>query len=433
MALHENDNIKDLFGAKLKNFEADVPETIWPGIEQSLLELKDRENHSSKFTMRKILSLVAIFLGLFIIGGLVLLNNSSDYKNYKLNGLLNYKLLTPDKSINKISDDQLAQNRQIDTHVSLISYNGKSDTLKSAKFLNVSKIAKLPILYCEVKENKTDRTIVKTNIDQRQRYSNKSISPVILPVRTDADSKERFSLGIRGGSGLLAANDDKKGGLMPFTLKSHPEMATEQSFKDKVIDLKHDQPVSFGLMVSKQITPNLSIETGVTYTYLSSKFKTLNSKAIDEKISFHYLGVPFYLNYTFARWDKADFYVSAGAQIEKDIQGRYNSTLINEQGIASFPNGILQKKMTSGNGYTFTNSFESPNFSKSFVKKNIHQSHVQFSAHLSAGASYPVYRQIYVYGNIGGAYYIDANNIYPTIYSDKKLQLDLNLGLKLKL
>ena len=59
---------------------------------------------------------------------------------------------------------------------------------------------------------------------------------------------------------------------------------------DEIVDIKHHQPVSFGLSVRKGLAKGFSVETGVTYTLLSSDVQTVVSDArIDQKL--HYIGI----------------------------------------------------------------------------------------------------------------------------------------------
>lgn len=57
---------------------------------------------------------------------------------------------------------------------------------------------------------------------------------------------------------------------------------------DEIVDIKHHQPVSFGLSVRKGLAKGFSVETGVTYTLLSSDVQTVVSDArIDQKLALY--------------------------------------------------------------------------------------------------------------------------------------------------
>ena len=60
----------------------------------------------------------------------------------------------------------------------------------------------------------------------------------------------------------------------------------------------------------------------------------------------------------------------------------------------------------------------------------ISQKNPQFSLSGGVGMTYPLYNNAKLFGKIGGRYYINANNEYKTYYSDEKLGLDIQLGIK---
>lgn len=435
MALNDKDKIKDLFGSKLKDFDAGIPDSVWAGIEQALPKQSPLVvNKPTRVVLRRILSVAAGLVGLLIISGVLLFISAPDKTGNKMNLAFDNRLQKNKQYLGYVPTfDNLCQSSP-SQGMSGLSYSVNNESLPTEIAINLSgpvllNINSPDILFCNTAYNKKTIAInLKPDSPQKTfRASNlPSASPVVLPSQSRSKINDNIALGLRSGGGLLSANNDRQEGIMSFTAKSHPEMSGEPSFRNQIIDLEHNQPVSFGITVSKQITSRLSFETGITYTYLSSKFKTINGDAIDEKISFHYMGVPLYANYTVASLGKADFYVSGGARIEKDIQGRYNGTLKNNEKLYVPGIGdVISSKSLSSPSDNIT-------YQSSRVKKNIHQDNIQLSAHLSVGATFPIYHSLYVYGNIGGAYYFDADNEYPTIYSDKKTQLDLNLGLKLK-
>ena len=68
---------------------------------------------------------------------------------------------------------------------------------------------------------------------------------------------------------------------------------------------------------------------------------------------------------------------------------------------------------------------------REMITKKISQKNPQFSVNAGFGASYPLYKGMSLYGRFGGTYYFDAKNYeHKTIYSDKKIMLDLNVGVR---
>ncbi len=178
---------------------------------------------------------------------------------------------------------------------------------------------------------------------------------------------------------------------------------------DNQSEMEHSQPVSFGVTVSKSIVNNLYVETGIVYSYLYSKTKNSSTSSQEyESQRLHYLGVPLNLNYNIISYKQLNVYSSVGGMIEKDI---YGSLRNNKEGIPVLNINDGEK-------------------SESYKDKTISQRNPQLSVNVGLGLSYPVFKDLKLYGKIGGAYYFDANNRHKTIYSDRKIVMDLSLGLR---
>lgn len=89
----------------------------------------------------------------------------------------------------------------------------------------------------------------------------------------------------------------------------------------QIKNIKHKQPVSFGVSVRKALPKNFSVETGLTYTMLASEitYEGETGKA-DQKL--HYIGIPIRANWNFVNNKYFTLYVSAGGTIEKCIYGK---------------------------------------------------------------------------------------------------------------
>lgn len=88
----------------------------------------------------------------------------------------------------------------------------------------------------------------------------------------------------------------------------------------KITDISHHQPVSFGLSVRKDLKKGFSIETGLTYTLLSSDVKIGGSdRSEDQKL--HYVGIPVRANWNFVNKKMVTLYVAAGGAVEKCVYG----------------------------------------------------------------------------------------------------------------
>lgn len=89
---------------------------------------------------------------------------------------------------------------------------------------------------------------------------------------------------------------------------------------NEITDIKHHQPVSFGLSVRKELPKGFSVETGLTYTLLSSDVKLSGSSEMkDQKL--HYIGIPLRANWNFVDTKLFTVYLAAGGAVEKCVYG----------------------------------------------------------------------------------------------------------------
>ncbi len=238
----------------------------------------------------------------------------------------------------------------------------------------------------------------------------------LLAENTSRQNGDNIILSLGGKGGLTSFHQTVN---TPMTLRS-ASISNEAKLLDEsekmmlntsksienIAEMEHDQPVSFGVTVSKAIIDDLYIETGLIYSYLHSRNK--NTSAISQNHqtqSLHYLGIPLNLNYNLFSLRDLNVFASVGGMIEKDVYGKFR-----EEGEAE--------------------SIDVTKKSEVLVNEKISQRDPQLSINAGLGLSYPIYRDLKLYGKIGGAYYFDANNEFKTIYSDRKIVMDLSLGIR---
>lgn len=157
---------------------------------------------------------------------------------------------------------------------------------------------------------------------------------------------------------------------------------------------EHSLPLSFGLSVRKRLNDRFGIETGLTYTYLSSRFSSGN--AIEAKQELHYLGIP--LNAVVYLWNSSNWniYMSAGGMGEKGLRRNYTYSGINANGS---------------------------------VKEGI--SGMQWSLNASVGISYRVYKDWGIYFEPKYSYFFD-NDQPASIRTDKNNFFGFNAGFRIE-
>ena len=159
---------------------------------------------------------------------------------------------------------------------------------------------------------------------------------------------------------------------------------------------KHHAPVSVGLQVAFGIAPRLSLSTGLVYTRTSSDFYPY-APSSNYKVHqvLHYVGIPVGLNYEF--WQSGGFhaYVMAGAEADYNVK---NDT--EEEGVK---------------------------------KENAKRDRVQFSGKASLGAQYDITPKVGLYIEPGAKYYFDNGSHVENTFKDKKLNFNLQFGLRFNL
>lgn len=404
----EQDKIKDLFSSKLGNFEPDVPASVWGGLDQLLsnqpVQAPDAGSSSSTSstasaaTKTSLLKTIAITVGLTaaITAGIFVLNRD------KQPVIVEQKPITT-KTIEEPKAEEVIEEAPTIT-----------EFIPQKSFIVVADIQ----VQKDIEEEKIEPEVkkeVEPEKDAVVTRKERNVVPEIFIAEIPKFFTKDISFGLTADFGLFNDNISERGGLMLFSRNVRSKAFLDALAQESSsFTLEHRQPISLEFSLSKNVTPRLSIETGLVYTYLSSKLTSNSIYNIEETQSFNYLGIPLSINYTFYELGKTKFYLSAGGMIQKDIGGRYESN-------------VDFSKPTIGD-QTSTNKFfyQEPYY----IKKTIKQSNPQFSVRTRLGIAYPLYKKLYLYGTIGGAYYFDAGNEYRTIYSDKKTQLDLNLGVK---
>ena len=159
---------------------------------------------------------------------------------------------------------------------------------------------------------------------------------------------------------------------------------------------KHHAPVSVGLQVAFGIAPRLSLSTGLVYTRTSSDFYPYApSSNYNVHQVLHYVGIPVGLNYEF--WQSGGFhaYVMAGAEADYNVK---NDT--EEEGVK---------------------------------KEDAKRDRVQLSGKASLGAQYDITPKVGLYIEPGAKYYFDNGSHVENTFKDKKLNFNLQFGLRFNL
>jgi len=414
----ENDKIKDLFSSKLGNFEPEVPASLWGGLDQLLSSQPSPAtdpnsvntsntstgNAASSSGNASILKVAAVIIGLAAAIAAGFLFIPGDSEEEIINDSKN--IVTEEPKTPLVEEPDTTSTIVLPMEPLVVM----AETPVYKQDDNVPVPEERPVV--------TETPETKEELPKETKERPVDDAPLVLRTESLLPKKttsKGFSLGIKADMNMFADNITERGGNLLFSRNERSALFNELlEQENSEFVLEHKRPISFGVTVSKQISSRLSLETGLVYTRLSSKIRSNSMFNLSESQNFNYLGVPLALNYNFYELGKTRFYISLGGMVQKDISGKYVSNM--NFSISDINDPEIAHSIFYSEPY--------------YINQSISQSNPQFSVYSTLGVSYPLYKKLYLYGAVGGAYYFDAGNRYRTIYSDKKTQLNLNLGIK---
>ena len=152
-----------------------------------------------------------------------------------------------------------------------------------------------------------------------------------------------------------APSGDGIGQVVPASDRPSGEPVQIQSYALKT-DAKHYRPVTFSVLAKWQFTETLGLESGLSWTMLSSRFTTSSATSqIADQQTLQYIGIP--LNMTFSFLDTRLFtiYAAMGGMVEKCVDGRVkHSEYVSDKQLLSYVDKVsvtpLQWSVSGGAG-----------------------------------------------------------------------------------
>lgn len=176
---------------------------------------------------------------------------------------------------------------------------------------------------------------------------------------------------------------------------NQPEVTTEYS---------HKMPVKIGASIRYDFNKFLGIESGLTYSFLSSDLKTGKEGAVSGWSkgiqSMHYLGIPLNLSFNIFSSRYFNAYVTAGGLMEKCVRGSLKT------------DEYIDGKYHGSSSTT------------------LKQKELQWSVNGAAGIQVNILPQLGLYMEPGVSHHFSNNSKVRTIYSDKPTDFSLSFGLR---
>lgn len=171
--------------------------------------------------------------------------------------------------------------------------------------------------------------------------------------------------------------------------------------KELQTEVKHRLPIRVGVLFTYNINNYIGIESGVTYTNLTSDMREgSENHYFTSEQKLHYVGVPINLKYRIFAQKAFQLYASSGFLVEKSVSGE------------------LMKSYFLDNQFTQTE------------RESLKINSLQWSVNVATGVQYNFSSLIGVYAEPGISYYFDNNSPVETIYKDKPLNFNLNVGVR---
>ncbi len=261
------------------------------------------------------------------------------------------------------------------------------------------------------KQKKEEREQQRGQIQQQRRVGNTTIIPVEASRKTGGNrlvagafisnvamTQSQSSNNVP----MLAAADPI--GMYSKEMEGRGSYAVMNRESDMHTEVHHRQPVRFGLSLRYHINDRWSLESGVSYTYLTSDItRRADTYSHETRQRLSYIGIPVNANYRLWHNRRFNIYASGGGTIEKMVKGKATTK------------DIVDGKVSTTN------------------TESVSISQPQFSVTGAIGAEFKADKRFSLYAEPGLSYYFDNKSNVTTIYQDKPLNFNLNIGIRINI
>lgn len=414
---------------RLGSYEKDAPEGLWEGISRRMPKLNDggmltdKPQRTAKFRMWRVAGVAVAASVALVIGYNFLGNDVQDNINIPTNTTNHHNMLASNKK--PIGNEPTGVCAEQATHSAddLLSDQPKLANASTEQPTLASASTETDVKEISSKEENSKKENGQTEVKPEKREDNRMLrknqDDALLAYNdvtersgsTDAPSRWSVSTGAMGGlgaSGTTTAYGDYLVLSCPGGADTKDSPMLDMSSVNRDVETKteyeHHLPIRIGLSVAYALTDRLSISSGLTYTRLSSDIKDASreSKYIGEQ-RLHYVGIPVNVSYKVASSRWISLYGTAGVLAEKCVSG------------------------TTDEGYVENNTMKYTN------THDISSKPLQMSINAGVGIQFDFIDNVGIYAEPGLSYYFDDGSALQTIYKEKPLNFNLNVGVRFKL
>lgn len=408
--------LKDLHD-KMADYEEEAPDMLWESIESKLIQNAPAKKERNGFRLWKIQTAAAILLLLATVSAIFFINDN-DLNMPDRSGLAESSIVNPtSSSVNKKEVSTSVKNNKQEEHPLILTRNASHAIAKVSNIYipevtadTISAASSSTMETTQPKNPTTDTTTPLTPHEYSERHHDNIAKNASLTISRANTPQKRFSFGIfasgmpeHSSSSITTTPFAASLGADNANWADSPELGIMLFNKGKHTrrNVHHNLPFRAGITFAYKFNNNLSIESGLSYSLLTSDFTEGSDKnLVNTRQSLHYLGIPINLRYTFLRWNRLDFYASAGVIAEQCISAKQNTD------------------------YVLDNRIEISE------TENIDEKPLQFSADISAGIQFNATSLIGIYVEPGAVYHFKNHSELQTIYKDRPFDFNLNIGLR---
>ena len=414
------ENWKDKMKQSLDGFEMNPPERLWEDIDRAMSSAepvvgndKEKKQRTKIIVLRSLAAAacVACLVGIFLN-----VSNSEE----KGEGLSTTVKTGPGREETASADRQdrvgqqtpVADNRLYASALDVNPKNGSAEETEGSILPQASQEQDM-----RSTETKADSTVVYAAAEKKEKLplvssmAHKREETEIREVmaKKQTDDKLTMSLFAMNSGGSSTPNGGEPNFRMSDMISSDPLVDDErgnllrQVYKAKQQDekAKHHAPLRAGLSVRYALTDRWGIESGLTYSYLSSDFSSENDGTVNEREQkLHFVGIPLNVDYSLWYGKRFRVYVSAGTMAELNVRGV--STVRRKLGGAVLSEG----------------------------DKNTRMKRLQWSANAAVGGQLNITDGVGLYVEPGLSYYFDNGSDIKTAYTERQLNYSIKLGLR---
>jgi len=337
-----NKEFEKIIQQKLANHSLPVDVDIWKGIESKLKPApKKIIPFWYWFSSASAVAVVLLLLGIFNFTNT---NTNKELGNNKTSDFENTQ--TKNLKTNSTQTVKLTLNSNIKKQNSEKAFVTKSNKSKAPEIImaHTETTQKLTDNSTEIsKQNEVGKTeIITENIQIAQnketvdngdsKPTQEKKKPIAVLEEPKSDWQDEFkkesenewvliaSVGSASSGASAKSNVDMDQQVLKSSILMAPTHNTSILAPSDFSERNYNAPISFAFTANKKILKNLSVETGISYTYL---YTTLKDNRATADFSLHYVGIPLNLMYKIWNNNKWSVYTSAGMMAEKGIWSVY--------------------------------------------------------------------------------------------------------------